>query len=290
MRTSNFLIVLVVLFSIASCKTGGSKESVASDEFVRTRDAFFLKLVSPREAAAQLQATGAEFNSSLMNDPALFSRYVTSENKAAVNLGIYLADLNYCTVYKQSDFTKKYFDASRELGLTIGIEKKVLEFIGKRYVNNIYRNDSLREVFSTLYSASTTDLQASKRERVVGVIMAAYTIENLHIALGIIQTYPKDILPNDSRMQILVPVFQFIFNQRDFIVNIYSYLKAISNAENPNTVYYANAFAELIETYDKLNVQDKILNNKGAELLNDEVVKRLADKVDNIRNKAISSE
>jgi hypothetical protein len=110
----------------------------------------------------------------------------------------------------------------------------------------------------------------------------------LHIALGIIETYPKDILPADARTVILVPVFQLVLSQKERVKTIYNYLKATAKEDNPNYMYYKNALEELIATYEKLNVEDKIKNNQVTELLTDSVIKELSEKVNKIRDKAVS--
>ena len=288
MKTSRILL-LAVAISALSCQPQ-SKESKANDAFNNIRDAFFLKLVNPREAAAQLQATGAPFNPALLSDPEKFSDYIGSDTKAATNLGIYLADLNYCIAYKQSDDNRKYFNAVLQLSKIIGIEKKVLEFLGIRYQENINQNDSLKTYFYKLYDATTRDLKNSDHERLVGIVMAAYSIENLNLALGIIKTYPKDILPDDSRMLILTPLFQYVFDQRDYIINIYNFLKAAGNPDNPHYLFYTNAFTKLITTYDQLGIRDRIRKNQGADLLKNEAVAALSEKVGRIRAKAVSAE
>ncbi len=73
---------------------------------------------------------------------------------------------------------------------------------------------------------------------------------------------------------------------------IYGFLKSIADPtnpdKNPNYPYYATAFEELIGVYNRLNVEDKIANNQGIELMNDAVVQELSDKVNAIRSKIVS--
>lgn len=290
-----FCFVLLSTF-VLSCQKNkeASEEAKVSSSFEAERDAFFSNMVTPGEAAASLQATAAEFNASLMNDPKVASTYTTSEVKAAANLGIYLADLNYSVAYKQSANTKELFTAAHDLSKYIGLEQKILEFLMKRYEENISQNDSVGAVVNDLFEKSTAGFKGTEREKLVGIAMAAYQIENLHLALGIISTYPKDMLPDDARTQILVPVFRLVLSQQKNVETIYSFLKAISdplNPEaNPNHAYYSTAFEELIAVYKKLNVEEKLANNQGTELMKDEVVQELSAKVDAIRSKIVSPE
>lgn len=290
------LLCLVLLSTLVlSCqKNKSAEEAQVSTTFDAARDAFFSNLVDPGEVSAALQATAAEFNPSLMNDPKASSHYTTSDVKAAANFGVYLSDLNYSVAYKQSANTKELFTATHDLSKYIGLEQSFLAFLAKRYDENIAQNDSVKKVLNELFQKSTVGFKGTEREKLVGIAISAYQIENLHIALGIIQGYPKDMLPDDARIQILVPVFRLVLEQQKNIENSYAFLKAISdplNPEaNPNYAYYATAFEELIALYKKLDVNDKIANNQGIELMNDAVVKELSDKVNAIRNKIVSPE
>jgi len=283
------LYVLFLCLTVMSCQP--KKESateVPAADFTVVRDAIFSKMMTPGEAAAQLKSIGADFNAALLNDASKFSNYTTAENKTAINLGIYLSDLNYCIAYQQKDAAKSYFNASLELARTLGAKKEMLDFISTRYAKNIDQNDSVKSYLTKLDEGAVSFLKDTDRERMAGFTLSAYYIENLHIALGIIDTYPKDILPADARTVILVPAFRLVLSQKESVKTIYNYVKATAKEDNPNYMYYKNALEELIATYDKLNVEEKIKNNQVNELLTDQVVKELAAEVNKIRDKAVS--
>lgn len=294
MKKLILLSCLIILFSCQKKTEEVATEAPATPSFENERKAFFNSLATPSDAAARLQATGADFNASLLNDPKKFTTYTSNETKAAANLGVYLADLNYSIAYKKSDQVKAIFPAAHALSTSVGIEQGILDFLMKRYNDNLAKNDSVKAVVDELYVNATKDIEGTNREKLVGIAMSAYQIENLHLALGIIKSYPKDMLPTDARTQILIPVFRFVLEQKNNVEIIYGFLKSItdpSNPEqNPNYPYYAQAFEELIGVYKKLNVDEMIANNKGIELMNDAVVAELSSKVDAIRSKIVSAE
>ncbi len=286
-----FIKLCIVLLSVAtmSCqkKTTAESENPAADVSI-VRDAIFAKMLAPGEAAAKLKSIGADFNATLLNDAGKFSNYTTAENKTAANLGIYLSDLNYCIAYQQKEATRTYFKACLELAKTLGAKKEMLDFITTRYEKNIDQNDSVKSYLAQLDEGAVSFLKDTDRERMAGITLSAYYIENLHIALGIIETYPKDILPDDARTVILVPAFQLVLTQEQNVRTIYNYLKATAKEDNPNYVYYKTALEDLIATYDRLDLEEKIKNNQVHELLTDSVIKELSEKVNVIRDKAVS--
>jgi hypothetical protein len=289
------LASLIILFSCQKkTEEATTTEAPAAPSFENERKAFFNILATPSDAAARLQATGADFNATLLNDPKNVASYANNEVKAAANLGVYLADLNYSIAYKQSEHVKSIFPAAHTLSKSVGIEQGILDFLMKRYNDNLAKNDSVKAVVDELYKSTTKDVEGSTREKLVGIAMSTYQIENLHLALGLIKNYPKDMLPTDARTQILVPVFRFVLDQKNNVEIIYGFLKSITDPsspeQNPNYPYYAQAFEELIAVYKKLNVDAMIANNKGIELMNDAVVAELSSKVDAIRSKIVSPE
>lgn len=283
------VLFLLCIVALASCNK--SKESTVetpSASFEDARQLFFNNLVAPAEAAARLQATAAEFNGGLLNSPAVANGYLTDEVKAAANLGVYLADLNYSVAYKQEAHIKEIFPAATSLAKAVGIEQTTLDFLSKRFSDNLAQNDSVKAVVDALFAKSTKDLQGTEREKLVGIAMAAYQIENLYLAIGIIESYPKDMLPEDARVQILIPVYRMALEQKENINIIHGFLKTIADPSSPNYEYYSTAFAELIDVYNRLNVDEMIASNKGLALMNDAVIHELHQKVNAIRSKIIS--
>ena len=287
------LILLLLCASSFSCQNSKNNNGTAKETaFAAQRDNFFNNLTEPAQVAAQIQGTAAEFDAALMSNPGSYSYYLGNPTKAAANLGIYLSDLNYSIAFSQPETTKEHFTASHELSKAIGIETGVLDFLSTRYAENIAKNDSVKKVVADLMMESTQDLQGTEREAFAGIAMSAYQIENLHLTLGTILSYPRDILPEDARMVILVPLFKMVLGQRNNVVVIYEFLKTLNDPNNPNGNYsfYMSAFDELIAIYDRLDVEEKIASNQGAELMSDFVILELYDKVKAIRIKILSPE
>ena len=287
-----FLLRIVCLaVTLSSCqKSSTTGEDVkVSAAYEKARNEFFSNLKEPVEAAAQLAATGAAFQPNLMSDPVNFASYTGNKVSAAMNLGIYLADLNYSVAYRQSENTKDLFGAAYELSKTIGIEDRVLGFLMTRYHEHISHNDSVAAVLNELFEKSIGGLQGTKEEKLAGIAIAAYQVENLHLALGVIESYPKDLLPGDATIQILAPLYRLVLDQQQNIETILAFLNAIVDPldpdQNPNYPYYASALQGLIDVYKRLDFEERLASGRAHELMNDAVVQELHQKVSVIRNK-----
>lgn len=285
-----FLIALVAL----SCTPQKEKtpETATEKNFDKERAEFLANMQSAVEIAAQIQATGADFNPALTNASINYVDLGADTLKRAANLGVYLADLNYSVAYKQASNSKDVFQNAYTLSKSLGVDESILSFVMSRFEQNISQNDSVESALKQMFTQATEGLQGPDKERVLGVVMAGYGIESLHLAVGIIETYPKDILPDDARMQILVPLFKMVLEKKTLVEKIHTFLRTLGDPSDPertpNFAYFDNAFGELTDVYKRLNVEEAIANNQGATLLNDAVVAELSAKVNAIRNKIVT--
>jgi hypothetical protein len=288
------IVVIVLGLFIISC--GGKQEkssTLESRNFDAERETFFSGLHhSPDEITMILIPGLAGFDSTLLNDASSFSQYIGNDVKAASNLGIYLSDLNYCVLYKQSTSTKKYFDAVYELSRTIGIEKTTLDFLAKRYADNIARNDSVKLVMNQLFDKSTSGLRGTDRERLAGIAMAAYQIENLHLVLSALESLPENLTEEQLQSQKLL--LQYVLNQQGKFEITHNFLKTFSDPldpnKNPNYPFFDNALRELIGSYSQLVQSNQEGQAKILQMKNNPVLSTLKEKTNNLRTKIISND
>lgn len=275
-------ILFLFLFSMLVFACGKKQEKdfpSESSAFSVERENFFNSLRNPEEVAQRLIPDVVVFDSTMLNDPEYFYRYANNDIKSAANLGIYMSDLNYCIIVKQGAEIKRYFNAVYELSKAIGIEKGVLEFLMNRYQANMDQHDSVKLVVQHLFEQSTSKLQGTDRERLAGMAMAGYQIENLHLTLSTLQALPD--APTDEQIQIQKELLQYVVDQQGKFEVIYNFVRANSDPldpnKNPNYPFFDNALRELIVVYRNVTTTDPN-------------IKELREKVDVIRNKVISIE
>lgn len=294
MKISNLLLIFAIFVTIFSCTSKDAKQEAQIEEDTKPLSEAAQKIMPnlppPNEYAAILNSTGAEFNPLILNDVANVPGYLGKMEKSVANLGIYFFDLGYSVAYKERDYIDKYYDACHNLSIELGIEKRFMELIMGRFEENIEQNDSLKAYFQDAYKKASSSMGGTEEENAYyrTIFLAGFYIEGLHNMLEIIESYPKDILPDDQRFIILMPLAKSVLNQEKNIKTLAEMLE-IDYTDSDDDEYYATAFRSLINTYEKLNVEDKIANNQGAELLNDEVMIELMSKVDMIRSEIVKT-
>ena len=292
MKVRSILLLFTVFLLTFACTTKEAKEDEQITEETETlkKDArkIMPNLPSPNEYAAILHSTGAEFNPMILNPPENLPGYLGGREKAVANLGVYFFDLGYCVAFQDREYVDKYYDVSHNLAIELGIEKSFMEVMMSRYKENIEANDSLKAYFRDTYRKAAEELGTNENESTYyrTIFLAGFYIEGLYNMLEMIESYPKDILPDDQRFVILMPLVKSVLSQKDNVKKLADMLE-INVKGDDNDEYYAKAFMDLIDTYYRLDVDDKIANNQGAELLNDGVMLELMSKVDMIRSEVV---
>ena len=120
--TLNLLVSALFLSALVSCGGGSSKSSAdevafeeAEKKIVTDMDQVIHDLPSPTEVPYMLQATGADFNSDIINSLDNLQKYLTNEDESALNLGIYATDMGYLISYKQLEEATDYLESAQKL-------------------------------------------------------------------------------------------------------------------------------------------------------------------------------
>jgi hypothetical protein len=285
MRNVYYFLFALIIFA-SSCQTkSDSDQNTEVDEQTQETKAPVPVLSPADEFAAKLHATGADYLDILPNNPGNTQQYLDdSEEKSAVNLGVYLSDLAYTTAYGETEASKEMLSAIVELSSRIGIERQLMEKVVEGYTSNIEDTDSLRKYLRKINTTAYNSLVASGKDRLVAIAYAGLYIERLNIALGVISSYPEDF-PDDLRQQLLVPVYHAVLSQKGDIGKIKEYLK--SNIEGVQETPYYNDLTNLEELYSKIDY-DKILSSQDLNIIEtDDNTIKLAIKIREMRIRVI---
>ena len=279
-----------ILLSLASCSRSGENQDRNAQEFDQANESLqnqieglTYNIPRPTEIPYMLQATGAEFNQGLVNSREKVDQYTTHNDKAALNLGVYAADIGYLTSYDKTQEAIDYLAAcktlSEELGLIGTFDAALLE----QFEANISNKDSLTRLVDRTIKESQAYLQEGSRNKLSSLVVAGSFIEGLYIATGLIKSYPKDILPEDSRNLVLTPLMNVILKQKSSVSEM---VKVLEAAEQTETVMAIKEdFKNLEATYQELNIEEQIRNNRADLALSDKNLEGITTLVEKIRKR-----
>ncbi len=190
MKTNHYILggLLALTFINASCTNTEVKKKEVDKEALDPTSALntsfegkIFSIPSPIQTAMLIKESGAKFNEALMNSTDNVSKYST-EQKRALNLGIYGTDMGYAILYGQNSLALKYLATveklTNDLGLSGAFDK---EFV-KRFEANSDNQDSMINVVTGAFRKSDNFLKTNKRENTSALILTGGWVESLFFA------------------------------------------------------------------------------------------------------------
>jgi hypothetical protein len=291
-RLSIYLFSFLAVLGLGSC--GGSKEdqSQNSDEFDQAEESLkdqikdlVYNIPSPSEIPYLLQATGAEFNQSLLNDRKKADSYGSRNDKAALNLGVYTTDIGYLSSYDKTQEAIDYLNSAKKLADNLGVIGTFDTEVLKSFESNISNKDSLASILDHAVKSTDKYLKDDSKNRLAALLLTGSFIEGLYISTGVIKSYPKNILPDDARNLILTPLITVILNQEKSVDEMAKMLASIDQAEPIATLN--TEITALHASYRSLNIEEQIKNNRSDLVLTDKHLAEITTIVERIRKSIV---
>jgi len=293
------LVLLFILSIIAACGPQPQQDQSEEEsteafdqktaELKATITSIFDELPPATEIAARIQATGADFNGDLINDPALAEGYLQDTDGAkALNMGIYFTDLGYLTAYGQKDAALSQFQAARTLADNLGVGRALAQTVEMRFGEKIEQSEEAQSILNEAYSSANQNLRSGDRELVSAAAATGLFLESLYLLTSIVDTYPKDILPDDARNNILAPLVKTILERERTLDQLINLGEAVA-PDTERADFFLQDLRDLKASFSKLNIQEQLENNRTDLVLNDETLKEVTEKVASIRARVTGS-
>ncbi len=288
-RLSIILLSFLAVLGLWSC--GEKKTPPPIDEFPDPGDIsdpiknLVFNIPSPSEIPYLLQATGAEFNQSLLNDRKKADSYGSRGDKAALNLGVYTTDIGYLSSYDKTQEAIEYLNASKKLADNLGVIGTFDTEILKSFESNIGNKDSLASILDRAVKSTDKYLKDDSKNRLAALLLTGSFVEGLYISTGLIKSYPKNILPDDARNLILTPLITVILNQEKSVDEMAKMLASIDQAE-PIASLNADILT-LQASYRALNIDEQIKNNRSDLVLTDKHLTEITAIVEKMRKSIV---
>jgi hypothetical protein len=149
LKLNAILLALLAVVGLWSCGSKGD-QSKSADEFADAEKSLKEEIKDiaytippPAEIPYMLQATGADFNQSLVNDRKKADSYGSQSDKAALNLGVYTADIGYLSSYDKTQESIDYLNACKNLADKLGVTGSFDRGTLEKFEANIANKDSL---------------------------------------------------------------------------------------------------------------------------------------------------
>ncbi len=291
-RFTTYLVAVATAFLLGSCGSSTKENTQNSDEFKQAEESLkdqikdvVYNIPSPSEIPYLLQATGAEFNQGLLNDRKKVDQYLTRNDKAALNLGAYVADIGYLSSYDKTQEAIDYLNSAKKLADNLGVIGSFDIEVLKKFESNISNKDSLASLMNDAVQKTDKYLKDDSRNKLAALMITGSFVEGLSISTGLVKSYPKNLLKDDQRNLILTPIMRVILQQEKSVDELSKMLGTVEQSE-PITTIQADLTA-LKASYRSLNIDEQIKNNRSDLVLTDKNLIEITKIVEKMRKEII---
>jgi hypothetical protein len=183
--------IIIGIFSIMlhSCaespKTPVTQPTLTEDGVTNTGNiklsGEIISIPPPMVTLSLLEKNKVQFNPSLPNPTANKTRYV-GETKKALNLGVYGADLAYCSDLKSGQPINDYVSAVAALANDLGALEKIDQALVSKFISNIEDKDSLNKASSEFYKLCDRYLRQSEQQHLSSYVLIGGWVEALYLS------------------------------------------------------------------------------------------------------------
>jgi len=283
-----FFLIVLLAAGMTSCGTSKEDKAKESDEFNEANESLkqqieqvVYDIPSPSEIPYLLQTTGAEFNEALINPRANVDQYVTRSDKAALNLGVYAADIGYLSSYDKTQEAINHLTACKTLAENLNLLGSFDAEVIQKFEKNVANKDSLSHLLDQTIKRTENYLNDDNRNKLSSLVITGSFIEGLYISTGVIKTYPKNILPDDKRNLVLTPIMRIVLEQKKSVTDLLKMLSAVEQTDP--VVAIINDLKALEQAYAALNIEEQIKNNRADLILTDKNLEGITEIVARLR-------
>jgi hypothetical protein len=267
---STHLILSAAIF-LASCGSGKQKNAtevkVDSAELesgifsdISNAKQIFYSLPSPLESAMLIKSAGATFNEQFLNDLGNVNKYTTNKSMA-LNLGVYITDLSYASLFDQAQITIKYMEVARKMADGLGITDAIDQTTINRLEENINNRDVILDIISESFMSSTAFLKENDRQPLATISLVGGWVEGLYLAT---QLVGNDDIKNNKMVDRIV----------DQKLSLDMVLKLLgNNKDNKDVADIMALINDLKKSYDKITIQSSKIKTEVNPKTNETVLK-----------------
>jgi len=290
----NYTIVLIIViatfFILKGCK-GESSEGVnnkvegidKNGKIFKFKDRFF-SVPSPFLIIDLIKKANTKYNPELLNSPSKLEKYSSNEKKA-LNLGVYTADMGYANIYEQYAQTIKYIKATKSLSSDLHIMNSNSIDVISEIESKIENPDSLNKIFANAFRETDLYLTDNDRSESAILVLAGAWIEGLYLMTQTAIVNKNKLLLNRIGEQkysvnnLLLMMSKHQKGKNDFDNNLLSLL---------NDLKLSFDMIEINYKYDKHiilpNEKKTIVISETEIIISDEILNNITTKTEFIRN------
>jgi len=230
---NKLVICILSLAVLASCKPKATNEQNEEEKIVHDIDQLLKDLPNPSSIPFTLKAIDANFADSLVNSLDNLERYKGDEDKMAMNMGIYAADVSYVASFEKPELTMAYVKACHSIGEELGDSAIFQNDLLDNIEANLGNHDALSELLRGMIVETSIQLEKGHHLSMAALALTGSFIEELYQAVNVIDNYHAAGLSKDESKEKVAPLVDLVLGQEQPLLDL---IKLIEDIPHDDTI------------------------------------------------------
>jgi hypothetical protein len=287
MNRTLYVFVFLSFLLISGCQNRiKDKAQPATEDFAEfdrleeVKDVYY-RFPSPDEMLNFIDKEKIYFNDALINSTDRASSYLNSKSQA-LNLGVYIADLAYVTLFNRQKEALVYMQVVYGLSDKLRIASAFDLESARKFEENLGNLDSLKVLADQSLTEITNYLIREDKERILAIISIGGFVESLYLAFQMVDEFSEDDI-----------IIQRISDQKLVLENILNYSEEFSEDNNvseaitlvqPIRAIYNKLVTSTEETEVRRDENGKLIIGGGEKIaINEAQFKELKETTTQVR-------
>lgn len=190
--TTKILLLATVVLTLAACgnkKKQKEEIEVKKQEIAEVVTNYVYPLPSSIEVAEMINKIEAAYILGVTNNPENSANYTTDGQKA-LNLGVYLSDFSYASVYKRKQAAEDYLSTCEGLIRQLHVDNSFQDGLATKIKAQMNNRDSLTTLMTTATQNVYGDLHKKGQKELAYLMVAGAWTETMYLTLIISENTP----------------------------------------------------------------------------------------------------
>lgn len=240
---------------MASCnmkKSNGQEEQ--EQKVIHDIDKLLEDLPDPAAIPYTLKSIDAEFGDSLVNSLDNLSRYQGNEDKLALNMGVYSADVSYLASYNKPELTMQYVRTCHTIGETLGDSAIFDQDLLDKIQGSLNDDAALSGYLRSMIVETSVQLEKDHHLSMAALALTGSFIEELYQAVNVIENYHDANLSKEDEKIKIAPLVKLVMDQEKPLLDLIELLKDIPHDDI------------ILEMMTHLNILDRLYKGELATI------------------------
>jgi len=190
------ILSLALVFALTDCKksqkkgedkTSEKSEKISKEDVKKQVEEVVYPIPTTYNITKKLNEIGAGFIIGISNDVENVDKYV-AEDKQAMNLGVYSADLSYTSAYGMKQYTKDYMNVTKTLIQELGITGAFSVDFYNKVEKNLDNKEKLIDLISDSFYDTYEYMNKKDKDELSLLVVSGSWIEAMYITTHISET------------------------------------------------------------------------------------------------------